>query len=139
MGIIQRGGELRAIKVIDTRGYSLRPFIVQNVEFGSTVHTDEWWGYKGLSRIFKHQQINHGDGEYVKDGIHTNSIEGFWSLLKRGVVGIYHSMSGKHLQKYVDEYVIRYNTRGKSENFRFDEMLNNINSRLTYEQLTSAK
>ncbi len=139
LGIIQRGGELRAIKVIDTRGYSLRPFIVQNVEFGSTVHTDEWWGYKGLSRIFKHQQINHGDGEYVRDGIHTNSIEGFWSLLKRGVVGIYHSMSGKHLQKYVDEFVFRYNTRGMSENFRFDAMLNNINSRLTYEQLTSAK
>lgn len=139
LGIIERGGQLRAIKVLNTRGYSLRPFIVNNVEFGSTVHTDEWWGYRGLSRIFKHQFINHGAGEYSKDGVHTNSIEGFWSLLKRGVIGIYHSMSDKHLQKYIDEFVFRYNTRGMSENFRFDRMLNNINSHLTYKQLCLKK
>lgn len=139
LGIIERGGQLRAIKVLNTRGYSLRPFIVNNVEFGSTIHTDEWWGYRGLSRIFKHQYINHGAGEYSKDGVHTNSIEGFWSLLKRGVIGIYHSMSDKHLQKYLDEFVFRYNTRGYSENFRFDAMLNNINSHLTYKQLCSKK
>lgn len=139
LGIIERGGELRAIKVLNTKGYSLRPFIVNNVEFGSQVHTDEWWGYRGLSRIFKHKYINHGEGEYSKDGVHTNSIEGFWSLLKRGVIGIYHSMSDKHLQKYIDEFVFRYNTRGYSENYRFDAMLNNINSHLTYEQLTSNK
>jgi transposase-like protein len=139
LGIIERGGQLRAIKVLNTRGYSLRPFIVNNVEFGSTVHTDEWWGYRGLSRIFKHQFINHGAGEYSKDGVHTNSIEGFWSLLKRGVIGIYHSMSDKHLQKYLDEFVFRYNTRGYSENFRFDAMLNNINSHLTYKQLCLKK
>lgn len=139
LGIIERGGQLRAIKVLNTRGYSLRPFIVNNVEFGSTIHTDEWWGYRGLSRIFKHQYINHGAGEYSKDGVHTNSIEGFWSLLKRGVIGIYHSMSDKHLQKYLDEFVFRYNTRGYSENFRFDAMLNNINSHLTYKQLCLKK
>jgi transposase-like protein len=139
LGIIERGGQLRAIKVLNTRGYSLRPFIVNNVEFGSTVHTDEWWGYRGLSRIFKHQYINHGAGEYSKDGVHTNSIEGFWSLLKRGVIGIYHSMSDKHLQKYLDEFVFRYNTRGYSENFRFDAMLNNINSHLTYKELCLKK
>jgi transposase-like protein len=139
LGIIERGGQLRAIKVLNTRGYSLRPFIVNNVEFGSTIHTDEWWGYRGLSRVFKHQFINHGEGEYSKDGVHTNSIEGFWSLLKRGVIGIYHSMSDKHLQKYLDEFVFRYNTRGYSENFRFDAMLNNINSHLTYKQLCLKK
>lgn len=139
LGIIERGGQLRAIKVLNTRGYNLRPFIVNNVEFGSTIHTDEWWGYRGLSRIFKHQYINHGAGEYSKDGVHTNSIEGFWSLLKRGVIGIYHSMSDKHLQKYLDEFVFRYNTRGYSEDFRFDAMLNNINSHLTYKQLCLKK
>ena len=73
------------------------------------------------------------------DLIHTNSIEGFWSLLKRGVIGIYHSMSGKHLQRYLDEFVFRYNTRVMSENFRFDRMLNNIDYRLTYAELTSNK
>lgn len=139
LGIIERGGELRAIKVLDTRGYSLRPFIVNNVAFNSEVHTDEWWGYRGLSRLFKHKHINHGEGEYVKDGVHTNTIEGFWSLLKRGVVGIYHSMSNKHLQKYIDEFVFRYNTRSYSESYRFDAMLNNINTRLTYAQLKASK
>lgn len=139
LGIIERGGELRAIKVISTQGYSLRPFIVNNVAFGSQVHTDEWHGYRGLSRIFKHKFINHGEGQYAKDGVHTNSIEGFWSLLKRGVVGIYHSMSDKHLQKYIDEFVFRYNTRDMSENYRFDRMLNNINSHLTYNELCLKK
>jgi hypothetical protein len=139
LGIIERGGQLRAIKILNTKGRSLRPFIVNNVEFGSTVHTDEWWGYRGLSRIFKHKYINHGAGEYVKDDVHTNSIEGFWSLLKRGVIGIYHSMSDKHLQKYIDEFVFRYNTRGMAENFRFDSMLNNIDTHLTYKQLCLKK
>lgn len=139
LGIIERGGQLRAIKILNTKGYSIRPFIVNNVEFGSTVHTDEWWGYRGLARIFKHQYINHGQGEYAKDGVHTNSIEGFWSLLKRGVVGIYHSMSDKHLQKYIDEFVFRYNTRGMSESYRFDSMLNNINTHVTYKQLCLKK
>jgi len=139
LGIIERGGQLRAIKILNTKGRTLRPFIVNNVEFGSTVHTDEWMGYRGLSRIFKHSFVNHGGGEYAKDGVHTNSIEGFWSLLKRGVVGIYHSMSDKHLQKYVDEFVFRYNTRQFSESFRFDSMLNNINTHLTYKDLCLKK
>lgn len=135
VGIIERGGELRAKKVKDTKGYSLRPFIVDNVEFNSTLNTDEWHGYNGLSRIYKHNVVNHGQGEYVKNGNHTNTMEGFWSLLKRGIDGIYHSVSEKHLQLYVDEFVFRYNTRGVSESYRFDAMLNNIACPLPYKQL----
>ena len=62
-------------------------------------------------------------------------MEGFWSLLKRGVIGIYHSVSEKHLQLYVDEFVFRYNTRNVSESYRFDQMLNNIACPLPYKQL----
>ena len=69
------------------------------------------------------------------NGIHTNSMGGFWSLLKRGVVGIYHSISEKHLQRYVDEFVFRYNTREHSEDERFDFMLNRINNPMSYQQL----
>ena len=69
LGIIERGGELRAIKILNTKGYSIRPFIVNNVEFGSQVHPDEWWGYRGLARIFRHQYINHGQGEYAKASV----------------------------------------------------------------------
>lgn len=138
-GIIERNGELRAKKVPDTRGYNLRQFIYKNLEFGSKLHTDEWWGYKGLSQAFKHKFVNHKEKEYVKGDSHTNTLEGFWSLLKRGVVGIYHSMSDKHLQQYVDEFVFRYNTRKLTESLRFDTMLNNINTHLTYKQLINAR
>lgn len=135
VGIIERGGELRALKVPDTKGYSLRPFIVDNVDFGSVLNTDEWHGYRGLSRVFKHKFVKHNEGQYVNGSIHTNTMEGFWSLLKRGVVGIYHSVSEKHLQNYVDEFVFRYNTRNETEDYRFDIMLNNIACRLTYKEL----
>lgn len=138
-GIVERGGELRAKVVPDTRGYNLRQFVYKNLEFGSKLHTDEWWGYKGLAQAFKHKFVKHNEGEYVKDDSHTNTMEGFWSLLKRGVVGIYHSMSDKHLQNYIDEFVFRYNSRTYSESYRFDAMLNNINTHLTYKELINAR
>ena len=138
-GVIARGGELRAQVIPDTSGYHLRTFVVKNVEFGSKLMTDEWTGYKGLAQLFKHKNIDHGKGEYVNGEVHCNSMEGFWSLLKRGVNGIYHAVSVKHLQSYIDEYQFRYNTRNYSESFRFDAMLNNIGSHLTYKQLTENK
>jgi transposase-like protein len=137
-GVVQRGGELRAQKVADTTGYTLKPFIVKNLEFGSSLNTDNWWGYKGLSQLFKHQTVNHNEGEYTNGNVHTNTLEGFWSLLKRGCVGIYHSMSDKHLQKYIDEFVFRYNTRNDAEHERFNIMLNNIATHITYKQLIYA-
>ena len=134
-GAIQRGGELRASTVSDTSGKSLQPFLITNVAFGTHLNTDEWLGYNGLKGIYKHQYINHKAEEYVRGDVHTNGIEGFWSLLKRSVYGIYHSVSTKHLQAYVDESVFRYNTRGKSENGRFDYMLSNCNHHITYKEL----
>lgn len=139
VGIIERGGELRAKKVPDTTGYNLKSFIAKNIKFGSAIHTDEWWGYKGLAAAFKHKFIKHNEGEYVNGEVHTNTLEGFWSILKRGVVGIYHSMSDKHLQKYIDEFVFRYNTRNHSESARFNVMLNNIGTHITYKQLIDAR
>jgi len=113
----------------------LKKFIHENLKSGNPLNTDEWLGYKGLSKIFDHKVIKHNQKEYVKGDIHTNTIEGFWAILKRGIMGIYHSMSRKHLQRYVDEFVFRYNTRGFSESYRFDYVLNNINNRLTYKEL----
>jgi transposase-like protein len=138
-GIVERGGELRAKKVPDTTGYNLRQFVYKNLEFGSKLHTDEWWGYKGLAQAFKHKFVKHNEGEYVSGDTHTNTLEGFWSLLKRGTVGIYHSMSDKHLQQYIDEFVFRYNSRKMTESYRFDTMLNNINSTLSYKQLIDGR
>lgn len=134
-GVVSRGGDVRVKKVDDTSGYYLKPFVIKNVEFGATLHTDEHLGYKGLAQVFKHQHVHHGAGEYVLGDCHTNTMEGFWSLLKRGLMGIYHSVSAKHLQQYLDEFVFRYNTRDMNESNRFDAMLNQMAVRLTYQSL----
>jgi transposase-like protein len=134
-GIVERGGEVRAKIVPDTTGSNLRKFVYDNVERGSQLHTDEWWGYKGLEKLFGHSVIKHNEKEYVNGDCHTNTMEGFWSLLKRGVVGIYHSMSNKHLQKYIDEFVFRYNTRTLTEADRFNLMLSGLATHLPYQKL----
>lgn len=134
-GLAQRGGDVRAEKVKDTTGGVLRKFVHENVERGSKLHTDEWWGYKGLEKLFGHSIIKHNENEYVNGDCHTNTMEGFWSLLKRGIVGIYHSMSAKHLQKYLDEFVFRYNTRTLNEADRFNLMLSGLATHLPYKKL----
>ncbi len=73
--------------------------------------TDEWCGYSGLSKLFSHEVIVHKNGEYVRGNVHTNTIEGFWSLFKRGIVGQYHQISVRYIQKYIDEFCFRYNNR----------------------------
>ena len=77
-------------------------------------------GYKQVNKIYDHLFVKHNEGEYVNGRIYTNTIEGFWSILKRGIVGIYHFTSRKHIQKYVDEFVFRYNTRNNGEHQRFN-------------------
>lgn len=134
-GVVQRGGNVRAKKVPDTTGSVLRKFVHENVQRGSELHTDEWWGYRGLEKIFGHSVINHNAKEYVNGNTHTNTMEGFWSLLKRGITGIYHSMSNKHLQKYLDEFVFRYNTRQLTESNRFNLMLSGLATHLPYKNL----
>lgn len=135
IGVIQRGGELRVKVITDTKAESLRPFLLKNVEFGSILNTDEWQGYNGLGHFFKRKIVDHSKGQYVNESCHTNSVEGFWSLLKRGVNGIYHSISKKHSQNYVDEFSFRYNTRNMGEDMRFNVMLSHISSHITYKEL----
>ena len=134
-GVVERGGEIRAKIVPDTSGSNLRKFVYENVAKGSTLNTDEWYGYKGLEKLFTHSIVKHNEKQYVQGDCHTNTMEGFWSLLKRGVVGIYHSVSAKHLQKYLDEFSFRYNTRTITESDRFNFMLSNMASHLPYKQL----
>lgn len=95
----------------------------------------EWMGYNGVSKLYKHSIVNHGVGQYVEGNVYTNTIEGFWSLLKRGLLGIYHSTSKKHLQNYIDEFVFRYNTRHYEESERFNLLLSNTEVRTTYKGL----
>jgi transposase-like protein len=123
-------------KVVDnTKGHTLKTIIFDKVKLGSTVVSDGWVGYKGLSLHYEHKVIPHNRGQYVKDSYHTNSIEGFWSLLKRGIIGIYHVTSKKHLHKYCDEFAYRYNTRQMTDGERFNLSLINADERLMYRDL----
>ena len=135
LGIIERQGRVIAMRIQDTTQDSILPIISKNVSKSAKIMTDEWKAYRNLSNNFDHNIVKHGKGEYVDGACHTNTLEGFWSLLKRGIVGIYHNISAKHLDAYVDEFEYRYNTKHLACSDRFSNMLTLSNSRLTYNQL----
>ena len=129
-------GQVSTVVVPDTKGTTLKPIIKEMVEKGAIVVTDEWGAYNGLDKNFTHEVLKHNEGEFVNtNNFHTNSVEGFWSLLKRGIFGIYHSASPKHLNKYCDEFSYRYNTRNITDADRFNLSLVNAEQRITYKQL----
>ena len=133
-GLMQEGGKVHLHVVPNTKAVTLKPIIEGMVKKGSIIVTDEWVAYKGLARNYGHVVINHLENEYVRGGFDNNGLEGFWSLLKRGIYGIYHQVSPKHLNKYCDEFSFRYNARKASVNDRFDYSLEN-STRLTYKTL----
>jgi transposase-like protein len=133
VGMLERGGELRVSEVDYLRD---APELVQeNVEMGSFLMTDEMTAYKRLGREYWHQFVAHSKGEYGRGKVHVNSIEGYWSQLKRQIYGIHHWVSAKHLNRYVAENVWRYNRRDVTEAFRFNELLKIASGRLTYREL----
>lgn len=136
-GIIETDGILYTQVVPDTKAETLKPIIHDLVKEGSIVVTDEWQAYKNMSQDYYHITLKHGEEEYARGGFHTNSIEGFWGLLKRGIFGIYHYVSPKHLHRYCDEFAYRYNTRKYKCYERFFEVMEQINCRLTYKELIS--
>jgi transposase-like protein len=113
LGMLETGGELITRIVPDTKRGALVPHIAANVLPGTTIHTDEKRSYNGLClKGFRHQTVNHKAGEYVSaHGASVNSIEGFWSMLKRGINGTHIHVSGKHLPKYLGEFEYRWNMR----------------------------
>lgn len=135
IGMVERGGKVNAKKVEDRSAKTLTKEVVAVVKQTASLYTDEWVGYNKLQRVYDHSVVKHNAFEYVNGRIHTNTIEGFWSLLKRGIVGIYHFTSKKHLQAYVDEFVFRYNTREITSLNRFDLLLGNMGNRTTYKEL----
>jgi len=128
-------GTVNTVVVPDTKAKTLKPIIKSMVQDGSIMVTDEWGAYNGLNSTYQHEVLKHNESQYVSNGFHTNSIEGFWSLLKRGIFGIYHSVSPEHLNKYCDEFSYRYNSRKISDSNRFCLTLINANDRLSYSEL----
>lgn len=135
VGMKERNGKVKAEVVENTTGKTIRNLLVENVVLGSTVITDEYRSYRGIGFIYDHLFVKHHKGEYVNGLIHTNGIENFWSMLKRGIVGIYHQVSPKHLDRYLDEFTFRYNSRDMNEEERFNVLLSNTQGRLQYKEL----
>lgn len=111
-GMVERGGNVIARVVPDVKTKTLLPHIVERIMPSSTVYTDELRSYNAVGNVgYQHRRCHHAAKIYVSGDAHTNTIEGFWSLVKRGIGGVYHSVSAKHLQSYLSEYAWRYNRR----------------------------
>jgi transposase-like protein len=121
--------------VKNTSGKTLKSIIDSKVKKGSTIVSDGWRAYRGLEKQYKHEVIKHNLGLFKKGSYHTNGIEGFWGLLKRGIIGMYHFTSEKHLHLYCDEFAYRYNVRKLRDGEQFNLTLINSDERLSYKQL----
>ncbi len=111
-GMVQREGRVEARVVPNVRRASILPLVSANVAKSATVFTDEFHTYKALQYMgYSHQTIPHAEKIYVIGNVHTNTIEGFWSNVKNGIRGVYHAVSSKYLQSYLNEYSFRYNHR----------------------------
>ncbi len=111
-GAISRKGNVVARVIADVRATTLETFVRESVSTKvSLLCTDKWVGYKHLNREFPHSTVDHAAGQYVCGAVHTQTIEGFWSLIKRGVVGTFHKVSAKYLPLYLAEFQFRYNNR----------------------------
>jgi transposase len=115
IGIVERekgAGQVKAVATKQADASIALPFMRAAIKQGTAVHSDESRIYHRVKREFAHQVINHAKGEYAREGVTTNTIEGFWSQMKRSIDGTYHCVSPKYLQLYVDEFAFRYNHRG---------------------------
>ncbi|MEI9921217.1 MAG: IS1595 family transposase [Bacteroidota bacterium] len=139
-GMVDRESKTVIASHVDFSDDGVTEYLVTKyVSQEATLISDNSDLYNPLKEYYDHQIINHGAKEYVRGMAHTNTIEGFWSQLKRGVDGIYHWVSVKHLQRYVQEYALRYNTRTIREDQRFNVVLTNMVGRLTYADLIRKK
>jgi transposase len=131
-GIVERKGRVITQVVPDAKRETLLPIVAERVLPASTIYTDQYSTYDGvkwMGQSYRHHRINHSEKVYVMGHVHTQTIEGFWSLLKRGIEGVYHSVSAKWLQSYCNEYAFRYNRRFSSRPM-FIHFLNQIQKNL---------
>ena len=141
IGLRERGGRTVAMTIQNTDKETLQNAIYENVEIGSTLMTDEHAAYVGLNGIFfKHETVNHMGGEYSRGPVSTNGVESVWALLKRGIYGVYHQVSAKHLDRYVSEVSFRLNAGAVKQHTlaRLDSFVAAVDGkRLTYSRLTA--
>ena len=120
MVLVERGGNARAFTVPDVTGKPLKAAIRKNVHLRSAIMTDDFPAYRGIDRGFDggHRVVSHSSGEYVNGDASTNEAESYFALLKRGIVGSFHSVSSRHLNRYCDEFSFRWSNREISDGAR---------------------
>ena len=138
LGLLQRDGKVRSFVVPNTQGVTLNPVMRANVETNSRIISDGWVPYKELQNDYSHVSVKGVIGSYITYGDqHTNNIEGYWSILKRGIIGTFHYVSPQHLQRYCNEFDHRYNNRLQPIDARFAESVKQFAGvRLKYRELT---
>lgn len=136
LGILERGKNVQAVAIPDASTNTIVPIVLETVLPKTSFVSDGAAVYSSLDKkFFQHIVVNHSAGEYVRGMFHTNNIENFWSILKRGIYGIYHHVSPEHLQQYLNEFTFRYNTRDQREGERFNVFLQQTGRRLRYKDL----
>ena len=141
--LVERGGRARSFHVANVTGKTLAPILRTQVRRESNLMTDEAGQYRNVGTEFaSHEKVNHGKNEYVRGNAHSNTVEGFFAILKRGVVGTFHHVSEAHLSRYLSEFDFRYSNRsalGISDGMRANEMLRGIGGkRLMYRRACEA-
>lgn len=134
-GILQRNGKVVSMPVKDVKSNTLKPIITQFIKPGATIMTDEWSSYRGLNKVYNHKFVTHSKGQYVKNDCYTNTLEGYWAIIKRSIMGSYYNISKKHLNRYCKEFDFRYNTRNDSIKTKIELTLANAQGRLKYKNL----
>jgi len=141
LGMRERGGRTLAMPVENTTAKEVQSAIHARVEIGSTLMTDEHAAYNGMDGLlFRQERVNHSAGEYVRGMAHTNGIESVWAVLKRGLQGVYHHASAKHLSRYVDEFTFRLN-QGNVTRHTLERLASFVDAvagkRISYKELTA--
>lgn len=136
-GAVERTGNVVTKVLPNTKAVNLIGAIKQIVQENAIMVSDELIAYGQLNKNYKHVKVNHARGEYVRELAHTNTIEGFWSQLKRQIVGIHHYVSPKHLQRYCNESAFRYNFKKVEQDERFASVVSNCEGSLKYSELTA--
>jgi transposase-like protein len=134
VGIVKRGGEIRTVVIPDRKKQTLHAHVEANVQAGAALYSDDLRSYDGLAGRYAHQVVDHAV-EYVRGNVHTNTLENFWSLLKRGIHGTYVSVEPYHLHRYLDEQSFRYNQRKLDDAGRFRLALSQIVGKRMYDEL----
>lgn len=135
IGIIERNGKVALKHVSGETTQNMVDFVTTHVPQDATIYSDEAPAYNQLKKFYTHDNVKHALNIYVEGNVHTNTIEGFWSVLKRGLYGVYHQVSDKHLERYLDEFSARFNTRTLTSQERFEKFLVDSESVLSYKRL----